>query len=88
MVTCRLNYLAQTSWCSMYAGKRRCGLIAIVALTTPMAVSAQAAPASGQADRDAAYLEQAFSHNLCARDDRELRKLTKALSKKAIAASH
>jgi len=46
------------------------------------AASAWAAPTSRNVDRDAAYLEQAFSHDLCTRDDRALRKLTKALSKK------
>ena len=30
---------------------------------------------------DAAYLEEAFAHDLCTRDDRALRKLNRALSR-------
>lgn len=63
------------------------GLIVLVGLMASPAAPAWSASTSHHVDRDAAYLEQAFSHDLCTRDDRALRKLTKALSKKPIVLS-
>jgi hypothetical protein len=63
---------------------RRPGLIVLVGLMAFPAAPALSASTSRHVDRDAAYLEQAFSHDLCTRDDRGLRKLTKALGKKPI----
>jgi hypothetical protein len=61
---------------------RRHRLIMLAALLVMPGTPAWSASTSRKVDRDAAYLEQAFSHDLCTRDDRALRKLTKALSKK------
>ena len=65
----------------------RHGLIAMVGMLALATASAQAAPVTRKVDRDAAYLEEAFSHDLCTRDGRELHKLTKALSRKPVAVS-
>ncbi|WP_159392711.1 hypothetical protein [Methylobacterium sp. C1] len=42
-----------------------------------------AVEAAGRTKRsaEAAYLEEAFAHDLCTRDDRALRKLNRALSR-------
>lgn len=66
---------------------RRRGLIVLVGLMPMPAAPAWSASTSRHVDRDAAYLEQAFSQDLCTRDDRALRKLTKALSKKPVIVS-
>jgi hypothetical protein len=66
---------------------RRHGLIVMVGLMPLPAAPAWSASTSSHVDRDAAYLEQAFSHDLCTRDDRTLRKLTRALSKKPVTVS-
>lgn len=66
---------------------RRQALIVMAALLASPVASAGAAPTSRKADRDAAYLQEAFGHDLCTRNDRELRTLTKALSKKSGAAT-
>jgi hypothetical protein len=57
-------------------------LIVLVSLSTLSPASAATAPTSRRADKDAAYLQEAFSHDLCTRNDRELHTLAKALSKK------
>jgi hypothetical protein len=66
---------------------RRHNLLALVGLLALPAAPAWSASTSRHVERDVAYLEQAFSHDLCTRDDRALRKLTKALSKKPVIVS-
>ena len=60
------------------------GVLGFMALS---ALPAVAAPSAQQEAREAAYLQEAFGSNLCARDDRELRKLNKALSKRPLSLS-
>jgi hypothetical protein len=60
------------------------GFVALFAL---MSMPAQAKTISQNSCSDAAFLEEAFSHDLCTRNDRDLRKLNKALSKKPAAGS-
>jgi hypothetical protein len=64
-----------------YPWHRRVFIVMAGLLASPVA-SAGAASTSRKADRDAGYLQEAFGHDLCTRNDRELRTLTKALSKK------
>lgn len=59
-----------------------------VALSGSMMLPAQAKQPASSATGDAAYLEEAFSHDLCTRNDRDLRKLNKALSKRTTTGSH
>ena len=59
----------------------------LLGLLTLLPLTAEAAPTPQEA-RDAAYLQEAFGSNLCARDDRELRKLNKALTKRPSSPSH
>jgi hypothetical protein len=49
-------------------------------MALPAAPAWSASPSN--ANREAIYLEQAFRHDLRTRDDRALRKLTRALSKR------
>jgi hypothetical protein len=62
-------------WC-------RHALIVMAGLLASPLAPAWAAPTSRKANHDAAYLQEAFGHDLCTRNDRELHTLTKALSKK------
>lgn len=66
---------------------RRHALIVMAGLLASPVAPAWAAPTRRTADRDAADLEQAFSRDLCTRDDRALREFTKALGKKPVIVS-
>jgi hypothetical protein len=59
-------------------------VIGAIASLAALLLPAYAGPSGREAEREAAYLQEAFGHDLCARDDHDLRKLNKALSKRPV----
>ncbi|GAN46081.1 hypothetical protein ABID82_001619 [Methylobacterium sp. PvP062] len=53
----------------------------LVGILVLSAVTAVEAAGRTKRSAEAAYLEEAFAHDLCTRDDRALRKLNRALSR-------
>ena len=63
-------------------------VIGAIGSLAALALPAYAGSGGSQAERDAAYLQEAFGHNLCARDDHELHKLNRALGKQSVTATN
>jgi hypothetical protein len=79
----RLRHDWERAMCKFRWAQAVMGLVTLSASILPV----KANPATRSSNSDATYLEEAFSHDLCTRNDRDLRKLNKALSKKPAAGS-